>query len=71
MPIQPENAEAPIPVIPSPKIRVLILKIGKFLMPKTKFGPVEFFLNAMSIDMVAPEYGKHKIEEYFEELKNQ
>ncbi|BBM37177.1 SDR family oxidoreductase [Pseudoleptotrichia goodfellowii] len=55
----------------SDKIRVLILKIGKFLMPKTKFGPIEFFLNAMSIDMVAPEYGKHTIEEYFEELKNQ
>ena len=37
-------------------------------MSKYNYGPYEFFMNVMPIEMVAPEYGKHTIKEYFEDL---
>ena len=37
-------------------------------MSKNNYGPFEFFMNVMAIEMVAPEYGKRTIKEYFEEL---
>jgi hypothetical protein len=33
------------------------------------YGPIEFFLTVMAINMLAPEYGKHKLEEFFSKLK--
>jgi len=50
-------------------IRQTILKISKLFMNAKKFGPIEFFMNAMAIDMVAPEYGKHTLKIYFNELR--
>ena len=49
-------------------IRKLVLKIGKVFMSKYNYGPFEFFMNAMAIEMVAPEYGKHTLKEYFKKL---
>ena len=34
------------------------------------YGPVEFFLTVMAMDMLAPEYGKHTLKEYFTNLNN-
>ncbi|RKY99866.1 MAG: SDR family NAD(P)-dependent oxidoreductase, partial [Ignavibacteriae bacterium] len=59
----------------SPKIshipdwmRKIILKIAKLFMNSKKFGPIEFFLNVMAVDMVAPEHGKHTLKDYFNGL---
>jgi uncharacterized protein YbjT (DUF2867 family) len=49
-------------------IRILMLKLGKLFMSKFSYGPVEFVMTVMAIEMVAPEYGKHTLEEYFEQL---
>jgi uncharacterized protein YbjT (DUF2867 family) len=49
-------------------IRRLLLKIGKLTMNSKNFGPVEFFMNVMAIDMVAPKYGTHKLKNYFNSL---
>lgn len=50
-------------------IRKLLLKTAKLILDSKKFGPVEFFLSVMSLEMVAPQYGKHTIKAYFNELK--
>ena len=50
-------------------IRRSILKFGKLFMNYKKFGPIEFFMNVMAIDMVAPEYGQHTLKNYFNELR--
>ena len=61
----------------SPKIshipdwmRKIILKIAKLFMNSKNFGPVEFFMNVMAIEMVAPEHGNHTLKHYFSELRN-
>jgi len=33
------------------------------------YGPVEFFMTVLSMDLVAPTYGKHTLNAYFESLK--
>lgn len=61
------NKEPKITHIPD-WIRIVVLKMGKILMSKFNYGPFEFFMTVMSIEMVAPEYGKHTLKEYFKEL---
>jgi hypothetical protein len=34
------------------------------------YGPIEFFMTVMAMDMVAPEYGRHTLREYFKQLNN-
>ena len=34
------------------------------------YGPIEFFMTVLSIDMVAPEYGTHTLKEFFTDLHN-
>ncbi len=46
-------------------VRIAILKIVKTLTGSKVYGPIEFFLTVMAIDMVAPEYGNHTLKEYF------
>jgi uncharacterized protein YbjT (DUF2867 family) len=50
-------------------LRNTILTIAKPIMSSKKFGPIEFFMNVMAIDMVAPEYGQHTLKNYFNELR--
>ena len=49
-------------------IRKLLLRMGKIFMSQYAYGPFEFFMTVMSMDMVAPEYGIHTLKEYFDEL---
>jgi uncharacterized protein YbjT (DUF2867 family) len=49
-------------------VRIAILKLVKLLTTSKFYGPVEFFMTVMAIDMVAPEYGKHTLKEYFKKL---
>lgn len=57
-----------------------IRKIPKWLMAFTKkilttltsqtfYGPIEFFLTVLMVDMVGPTYGKHHLKDYFSSLK--
>ena len=42
-------------------VRVAILKLVRLLTDSKVYGPVEFFMTVMAIDMLAPEYGKHTL----------
>lgn len=60
----------------SPKIshipdwmRRLALNTAKYFMNSKNFGPIEFFMNVMAIEMVAPQYGNHTLKNYFNELR--
>ena len=48
--------------------RILILKIIKTFTGSRIYGPVEFFLTVMAMDMIAPEYGEHTLEDFFSNL---
>ena len=50
-------------------IRHSILKLVQLLTDSKTYGPIEFFLTVMAIDMVAPRYGKHTLKAYFTYLK--
>jgi len=49
-------------------IRVLILKTVRIFTSSKVYGPIEFFLTVAATDMVAPQYGKHTLENLFIEL---
>ena len=49
--------------------RILILKIIKTFTGSRIYGPVEFFLTVMAMDMIAPEYGEHTLEDFFSNLR--
>ncbi len=49
-------------------VRIAVLKITKIILPTYKFGPIEFFMNVMAMEMIAPKYGRHTLRNYFEEL---
>jgi len=51
-------------------VRITILKLVKLFTGSKFYGPVEFFMTVMAIDMLAPEYGKHTLKEYFQKLNN-
>jgi len=51
-------------------VRVTILKLVRLLTGSKFYGPVEFFMTVMAMDMLAPEYGKHTLKEYFTLLNN-
>jgi uncharacterized protein YbjT (DUF2867 family) len=51
-------------------VRVATLKLVRLLTGSKVYGPIEFFMTVMSIDMLAPEYGKHTLKEYFTILNN-
>ncbi len=49
-------------------VRVSILNLVRLFTGSRVYGPVEFFLTVMSMNMIAPEYGKHTLKEYFTNL---
>ncbi|MGV7235107.1 MAG: SDR family oxidoreductase [Nitrosomonadaceae bacterium] len=51
-------------------VRVTILKMARLFTGSRVYGPVEFFMTVMSMNMLAPEYGKHTLKEYFANLNN-
>jgi len=52
-------------------VRRLILKMGKYLLPKSIYGAIEFFLTTMAMDVVAPmQVGKHRLKAFFESLNS-
>lgn len=49
-------------------VRVVILKAVRIFTGSRIYGPTEFLLTVMGMDMIASEYGKHKLREYFTSL---
>ncbi len=46
------------------------LAILKFFVSVKTYGPIEFFMTVLSIDLVAPPYGKHHLRDFFLAQKN-
>lgn len=52
-------------------VRVLVLKLVRLFTGSKVYGPIEFFMTVMAINMVAPEYGRHTLKNYFSSLNKQ
>jgi uncharacterized protein YbjT (DUF2867 family) len=50
-------------------IRRFLLRAARFFMSKANYGPTEFFLEVMAMDMATDPYGQHTIREFFKTLK--
>lgn len=50
-------------------VRIYLLWMIRFFTGSKSYGPIEFFMTVMAMDMVAPEYGKHSLREHFTQLK--
>lgn len=61
--------QASITRIPDWIRRTLLFLLRTFTSSKT-YGPIEFFMTVLSMDMVAPEYGERTLEAYFQELRD-
>jgi len=51
-------------------IRGIVLKMVRTFTGRKIYGPIEFFLTVMAIEVIAPQYGKHTLREYFSGLRN-
>ena len=49
-------------------LRKGVLRIVRTCTSSKTYGPIEFFLTVMAMDMVAPEYGTRTLRGYFQEL---
>ena len=49
-------------------IRDLTLKLIRWFSSEKTYGPIEFFMTVMTLDMIAPQYGHHRLSEYFREI---
>ncbi len=61
--------EVTISRIPTWLRNCLLKTLRTFTSIKT-YGPIEFFMTVLAVDMVAPTYGKHHLREYFIENRN-
>lgn len=50
-------------------VRTIILKMIRIFTGSKVYGPIEFFLTVMGMDMLAPEFGRHTLKEYFSDLR--
>jgi uncharacterized protein YbjT (DUF2867 family) len=49
-------------------IRNLIVKSARIFTSVKKYGPIEFFMAVLAMDMVAPTYGQRTLKEHFKEI---
>lgn len=52
-------------------VRTAILKLIRVFTNSKFYGPIEFFLTVTAIDMIAPEYGTHRLKDHFVMLRQQ
>ncbi len=62
------GAELKVTHIPN-WIRLAVLKMVRLVSGSRFYGPIEFFMTVMAMDMVAPEYGTYTLREYFTNFK--
>ena len=60
--------ESKITLIPD-WVRTIILRLIRSFTSSKFYGPIEFFLTVTAIDMIAPEYGNHRLKDYFVMLR--
>jgi 3-beta hydroxysteroid dehydrogenase/isomerase len=67
-----EVLHKPVKISYSPDwVRRFILKIGKYLMPKSAYGTIEFVFTVMAMDSITPlKVGKHRLKAHFEAIKD-
>ena len=65
-----EVLHKPVKISYSPNwLRRFILKIGKYLMPKSAYGTIEFVFTVMAMDSVIPlKVGKRRLKAHFESM---
>ncbi len=51
-------------------IRKIILGLSRTFTSSKTYGPLEFFFTVLSMDMIAPKYGKHTLYECFSEINS-
>jgi uncharacterized protein YbjT (DUF2867 family) len=51
-------------------IRRAVLKVARIILSGNKFGPIEFFLTVLAMDMTAPKYGEKTLKAEFSFLKS-
>lgn len=49
-------------------IRDFALKLIRLFTNQKVYGPIEFFMTAMTMDMIAPQYGVHKLGDYYQKI---
>jgi uncharacterized protein YbjT (DUF2867 family) len=49
-------------------MRLAIMKLTRVFLNEKIYGPLEFFMTVMAIEMTAPEYGKHTLKDFFARL---
>ena len=49
-------------------VRNLIVKLARIFTSTKTYGPIEFFMTVLAMDMVAPTYGQRTIKQYFKEI---
>jgi hypothetical protein len=47
----------------------LLVKLLKTFTPVKTYGPIEFFMTVLAMDMVAPTTGTHTLKTYFRETR--
>jgi uncharacterized protein YbjT (DUF2867 family) len=52
-------------------IRDIVLKLIRWFSGQKTYGPIEFFMTVMTMDMIAPPYGKWLLFDYFQRIKEQ
>ncbi|WP_096086754.1 SDR family oxidoreductase [Agaribacterium haliotis] len=52
-------------------LRRLILFLSRSLLSSKNYGPIEFFLTVLAMDMLAPCYGKHSLAQHYRDLAAQ
>jgi len=46
-------------------IRNIMLGLARTFTSVNIYGPLEFFMTVLSMDLVAPKYGKHHLKDFF------
>lgn len=49
-------------------LRKMLLRLLRRILPAKTFGPIEFFMTVMAMEMIAPQYGTHSLQSYFKSL---
>ena len=49
-------------------INNLTIKSARFFTSVRTYGPIEFFMTVLAMDMIAPTYGRRTIKDYFKEI---
>lgn len=49
-------------------VRNVSLKLIRWFSSEKTYGPVEFFMTVMTMDMIAPQAGKHRLIDYYREM---